>query len=145
MAYSYAEDASGKPVRKLHPAVHNLIFIRKTMKQEEMQTILRECPYSVSLYTKRDGRREPYVIHDRDILELRLICDQSFSEPQFIVNKDDDLDIGRKVTVTHGPLKGVHGQLIRKKKKYYVMKTYAGLGVIVEVSRWCCQPDAPTP
>lgn len=141
MTYSYAEDAAGNAVRRLRPAVHNLIFLRKSLTAEMLKAVLHECPLSVTVYSKQDGKGQPYEIPDRDILELRLICDNSFTEPQFVTQEESELEIGRQVKVVHGPLKGIHGKLIRKKKKYYIVKSYAGLGVIVAVSRWCCQPD----
>ena len=33
------------------------------------------------------------------------------------------------------------GRMMRKNKKYYVLKTMVGgMGVMVAVSRWCCEP-----
>lgn len=141
MCYSYRRDTTGKEVLCSRPAVHNLIFLRKTKEQDELRRLLDACPYAVRVYAHIDNANWWYEIPDRDILDLRLICDQSFVEPEIITQQECDLQVGRMVVVKHGPLRGVRGKLVRKQKKYYVVKNLVGMGVMVKVSRWCCAPD----
>ena len=141
MCNSYRVDAAGEEKLCTHPVVHNLIFLRKTKEQKELQRLLDDCPYAVKVYAHVDNASKWYEIPDRDILDLRIICDQTFVEPEIITQQECDLQVGRMVVVKHGPLRGVRGKLVRKKKKYYVVKSFVGMGVMVSVSRWCCAPD----
>ena len=134
-------DSSGqtKKARKRQvPYVHNLIFIKKPQDLQTLEGALAECPYATSVYSQPEsGEWRP--IPESDILELRIICDQSLTEPIFLGSEDVDLVKGSVVEVTHGPLKGVHAVLVRKNKKYYLVKEITGANVMVQVSRWCCK------
>ena len=138
MLYSYVSDANGNPVKKPVPAVHNIIFLKKTMSKEELKCILAECPFAVRVYTYPSDCKWVEIC-DSDILELRFICDSAFADIRFVSAQETEMKVGHMVKVVHGPLKGIHGRLIRKNKKYYVVKNFAGLGVIACVSRWCCE------
>lgn len=134
------QEGPAKRFKADRPFVHNLIFIRKPADDDVLKNALLECPYSTRIYCKPDSQ-EWCAIPGRDILELRIICDQSFTAPHFINAEDIDPKVGREVEVVHGPMKGVHGRLLRKNKKYYILKTLGnGMGVVATVSRWCCQP-----
>ena len=137
--HSVAED--GTHVRQQYPAVHNLLFIQLNKSIEDIRSTLSECPYPIFIYRKLDHPDQWCEISEHDMLDLRLICDSDFSSPVFLSSKECNLGIGNFVRVVHGPLKGVRGQLVRKNKKYYIVKSFEGLGVMVAVSRWCCAPD----
>ena len=109
----------GAPIRTERPAVHNLIFLKKHIENEEKW----------------------YEISNQEILDLRLLCDSSF-HPQFISQEECDLEVGSEVVITHGPFKTLTGKLVRKNKKYYFVKCFAGMAVRVSISRWCCQKIA---
>ena len=120
------------------PAVHNLIFLRKTESKAQIRAILSECPYAVSVYHHIDSEEQWYEISNKELLELRLLCDNAFN-PQFISQEESELKVGAEVLVKHGPFRGITGKLVRKNKKYYLVKSFVGLGVMVAVSRWCCE------
>jgi len=48
--------------------------------------------------------------------------------------------IGKEVRVTVGPFKGSVGKLVRRNKQYYFLKIVTGLGIMVRISRWYCEP-----
>ena len=48
--------------------------------------------------------------------------------------------LGKDVRVINGPFKGAVGRLVRKNKQYYFLKIVIGIGVMVRVSRWYCEP-----
>ncbi len=126
------------------PFVHNLIFLRKTLDTTELKKTLCACPYPVNVYSHQDSREHWHEIPDSEMLELRIICDNTFCEPQIITQQEYDLKEGRMVRVVHGPMKGVRGKLVRKNKKYYLLKSIADVGVSISVSRWCCEADDAT-
>lgn len=134
-------DGSGhaKKARKMQvPYVHNLIFIKKPQDLQTLERALQECPYATNMYCQPESD-EWCTIPESDILELRIICDQSFTEPIFISEEEGGLMEGSMVEVTHGPLKGVHAILVRKKRKYYLVKAVTGACIMLLVSRWCCR------
>ena len=134
-------NGEGKRVKKSQPVVHNLIFVQLDRSREEMRELLRACPYPLSVYSKHDHPEQWCDIPDNDMFDLRMMCDNNFCEPVFISTPDCELKKGLQVRVVHGPLKGICGKLIRKSKKYYIVKSFDGFGAMVSVSRWCCEPD----
>ncbi len=134
-------DCSGptKKARKSQvPYVHNLIFIKRPQDLQTLESALAECPYATSVYSQPESG-EWCPIPESDILDLRIICDQSFTEPIFLTEEECDMVKGSLVEVTHGPLKGIRAILVRKNKKYYVVKEITGARIMVQVSRWCCK------
>lgn len=129
----------GKNVSRHYPAVHNLLFLKADRSTDELRQVLTECPFPISVYCQIDKPGVWCQISDSDMTDIRLMCDTTFSEPKFITQEESELKVGTEVIVTHGPFKGITGKLIRKNKKYYLVKSIAGLGVMVSVSRWCCQ------
>ena len=141
MTTHYVVNTCGERVRQQKPIVHNLIFIQLDRTVEDMKAILSDCPYPLSVYCKFDHPEQWCEIRDSDMLDLRMMCDNTFCEPVFMTSNESLMKVGRNVRITHGPLSGIHGRLIRKNKKYYIVKSFDGLGVMVTVSRWCCEPD----
>lgn len=143
---SRVKTSDGEIKWRTRPVVHNLLFIRKVLSQDEIRKILLECPFPVQVYRRQDSAHSWCDIADSDIIDLRIMCDAAFCEPTFITKKEYDMKVGNIVRVVHGPLSGIRGKLVRRNKKYYIMKSLDmncsdGLGVMVSVSRWCCEPD----
>lgn len=141
MFYTLGSDEEGKAVRHYYPAVHNLIFIHKKQGEDNLKSIIDACPYAVFVYTKATDDHEWYPISETELLELRMICDRNFSEPPIVTLHQGEIEVGKMVHVVHGPMKGIRGKLIRKNKKYYILKTVANLDLKIAVSRWCCESD----
>ena len=141
MLYKIGLDVDGKPVRRYYPAIHNLLFICQNQQPKVLKGVIDGCPLPIKVYTQTAYTREWYAISDAEILELRMICDRNFSEPPLITLHEGDIEVGRMVKVVHGPMKGIKGVLVRKNKKYYLLKTVANLDVRIAVSRWCCELD----
>ena len=59
---------------------------------------------------------------------------------KFLNAEEARLKVGTPVLVNHGPLKGLTGRLVRQNHKYFLLKEVPGIGVMLKVSRWCCQP-----
>lgn len=104
----------GKRVHKLQPAVHNLIFLQVDRSMDEVKRILANCPYSISVYSQMDKPGVWCLIPDKDMLDLRLICDITFTAPVFTTAQEVELKTGTHVRVTHGPMKGISGKLVCK-------------------------------
>lgn len=147
---SRVEAPDGQVKWRMRPVVHNLIFVRKAFSEEVIRKILQGCPFPLSVYRCQDEAKSWCEIADQNIIDLRIMCDASFCEPTFITQREYDMKEGHIVRVEHGPLSGIRGKLVRKNKKYYIMKSFDidspdAPGVMISVSRWCCVPDDVLP
>lgn len=127
------------PKRVLVPAVHNLLFVQQQENQQETLQLLKDCGVPVSVY-RLPGTNRCCEIPDREMVELRLLCDPKFSASIYLDAEEAEVMIGKKVRVINGTFKGSVGQLVRKKKKYYLLKVIAGMGIMVRIPRWYCEP-----
>ncbi|MBQ4588449.1 MAG: UpxY family transcription antiterminator [Bacteroidaceae bacterium] len=128
------------PKRILVPAIHNLLFVQKTGTQQEMLEILKECTYPISIF-RHPGADTPCEISAHDMIELRMLCDPQFQDTSVFMTQDEAENlIGKEVRVTVGPFKGSVGKLVRRNKQYYFLKIVTGLGIMVRISRWSCEP-----
>lgn len=127
------------PKRVLVPAVHNLLFVQKMESQQQTVQLLKECGIPVNVY-RLPGASRYCEIPDREMVELRTFCDPQFNTTIYLDQEEAEEMIGKKVRVVKGAFKGSIGQLVRKKKKYYLLKIITGMGVMVHISRWYCEP-----
>ncbi|MBR1787845.1 MAG: UpxY family transcription antiterminator [Bacteroidaceae bacterium] len=133
------DDEDGKTVWKSQPIVHNLIFVQKSLPKKEIERIFKECPFPIKVYRREDEGKSWCEIADSEMIDLRMICDKSYCEPRFL--ETSEIKEGRPVRVIHGPLAGLRGKMVRKSKKYYIVKSFGYVSLEVTVSRWCCISD----
>ena len=127
------------PKRILVPAIHNLLFVQKQGTETEMIQLLRECPVPVSIF-RYPSSEKLCEISSREMIELRMLCDPDFETSIFMTQGEAEAMVGKDVRVVNGPFKGAVGRLVRKDKKYYFLKAVIGMGVMVRISRWYCEP-----
>lgn len=127
------------PKRIVTPAIHNLLFVQKNGTENEMVKILSNCPVPVSIF-RYPSSEKLCEIPSRDMIELRMLCDPGFETSVFMSQGEAEAMIGKDVRVINGPFKGAVGKLVRKHKQYYFLKTVIGMGVMVRISRWYCEP-----
>ena len=139
MTYSTdkAKDGNSKPV--LVPAIHNLLFIQKQGSEQDMVQILQDCTIPVSIF-RQPGSNKLCEITPHEMEELRLLCDPEYPTSKYMTQPEAEAMIGKEVRVVKGPFKGSTGKLIRKDKQYYFLKAIIGMGVMVRISRWYCEP-----
>ena len=135
-------DSSEPEKPLLVPAVHNLVFVRKSLSQKEMLKTLADCHTPVYVF-RSPGSQRPSEISARDMEELRMLCDPQYEASVFVTQAEAEAMVGKDVRVIAGPFKGTVGRLIRKHKQYYFLKTVVGMGVLVRISRWYCEPLNP--
>ena len=128
-----------KPKMIQVPAVHNLLFVQKRDSQKEFLQALSDCPYPVSVF-RHPGDLRLCEISSREMIELRMLCDPQYNTAVFMTQGEAEAMVGKEVRVINGPLKGTVGRLVRKQKQYYFLKAFIGMGVMVRISRWYCEP-----
>ena len=139
MVYAPPQKAEKENKKVLVPAVHNLLFIKKTGSLKQMTEILKECQIPVTFF-RYPGMQEYCEISERDMAEFRMICDPQFTSSTFMTQSEAEAMVGKEVRVISGPFKGSRGKLIRKSKEYYFLKAMIGMGVMVRIPRWYCKP-----
>lgn len=128
----------GKKRRKLVPAIHNLLFLERTFEEKLISEMISETPVPFFIMCKRENRK-PYEIRDREIVELRAICDPDYEGTLYTDAVEADARPGSRVRVKQGLFKGMEGKLTRYKNRYYVVVTVASLGVMVHIPKWYCE------
>ena len=139
MHYREVPDVGGKPRRVLVPAVHNLLFLKKTLPADELEQRVHACPVPIHAFRRRDTGRW-YEISDREMLELRAICDPDYQGTLYVDVNTAEARRGSRVRVIRGPFTGLEGRLVRYKNRSYVVVVVASLGVLVHIPKWYCRP-----
>lgn len=140
MQYRVYEDENGKPKRKLRPVVSNLIFVKKSLPMLSMKELVTKGQFKMSVITRDRSTRDYYEIPAKQMMEFKAMCNPEIEMRKFLSAEQAKLKSGTMVKVCHGPLKGLSGRLVRQSHKYFLLKEVPGLGVMLKVSRWCCQP-----
>ncbi len=139
MTYAEERNESGTPKRVIVPAIHNLLFVQKKSSRKELVKDMRECSVPLSIF-QHPGEHEFCEITANDMEEFRMLCDPQYKSTVYMTQTEAEAMIGKEVRVVKGPFKGSVGKLVRKNKQYYFLKAIIGMGVMVRVSRWYCEP-----
>ena len=137
MRYVEQITLDGKRHRVLTPAIHNLLFLAKTLDERELLKIIDECPFPVILIRHRDTRK-CYEIPASEMVEIRAICDPNYTGTLYVDAATAESRPGQKVRVIHGVFTGLVGKLTRYKNRYYVVIIVANLGVMIHIPKWYC-------
>lgn len=137
----YSEKQVGddlKPRRVLVPVIHNYVFVELGMPVKQLSSLLTKCATPLYILKHRDTDL-PVEISNREMMEFRMLCDPAFEQRVSIIQQEDEPEVGKEVEIIHGPFAGVHGRLYRKQKKYWFVKTIAGVSVELRITRWFCK------
>lgn len=130
-------DGSEAPVR-LVPAVRNMIFVFCSQPKEELLRVLSQCKAAVSALMEQDGD-SLFEISQKEMEEFRKVCDPACGGIYVTYNFTQTLQCC-KVLVTDGLLKGFSGNMASLDGKNYIVKTLAGVGVMVSLPDSSWQP-----
>lgn len=133
-------DSNNRLVHELRPVVRNLIFFKKKMDDKYIRETLVKLPYKMSVIRKNQQSAEYALISAKEMHEFQAMCNPDLAMKTFISEDQAKLKKGTPVIVTHGPLKGMRGKLVRSNKMYYLLKDVPGIAVMIKVTRWCCKP-----
>lgn len=138
MLYTEKTKPGGKPKKILVPAVHNLLFMSKPGAENEIRNILAECCIPMSILKNADTG-EYYEIPDNQMLEFRAMCDPNYRGTLYVTKDFAEARPGKDIRVIHGPFNGLTGKLVQYKSSYFVVKTFAGIGVMLHIPKWYCE------
>lgn len=128
-----------KPRRFLVPVIHNYVFVRQEIPVKQLSSLLAKCATPLYILKHKD-HDIPVEITNREMVEFRMLCDPAFEQRVSIVQQGEEPEVGKEVEIIHGPFAGIHGRLCRKQKKYWFVKTIAGVSVELRITRWFCRP-----
>ena len=128
-----------KPRRILMPVIHNYVFVRLEMPVVQFSSLLAKCATPLYILKHKDTDR-PVEITSREMVEFRMLCDPAFEQRVSVIRQENEPEVGKEVEIIHGPFAGLHGRLYRKQKKYWFVKTIAGVSVELRITRWFCRP-----
>lgn len=143
MEYVDVEDKGHRIHRQLRPVVRNLVFIKKSQSEKEIQQLLTEAPFKSSVIRKSKDDSRYYEIPAKQMFEFQAMCNPEIAMRKFLSEEQAKLKPGTPVYVKYGPLKGLSGRLVRSNKKYFLLKEIPCMGVMLKVARWCCKPLQP--
>lgn len=138
MLYTERTKEGCKPKKILVPAVHNLLFLSKTCTEKEIRSILAECSTPMSILKNTDTGAY-YEIPDSQMVEFRAMCDPNYHGTLYVTKDFADARPGKNIRVIHGPFKGLTGKLVQYKSSYFVVRTFAGIGVMLHIPKWYCE------
>lgn len=133
-------DKDNRRRRRLRPVVRNLIFLKKTESESNIRRTLSAFPFKLSVIRRSRETPDFYEIPSKQMFEFQMMCNPDIAMRKFLSEEEAKLKEGTEVLVTHGPLKGLSGKLVRSSKKYYLLKEVPGMGIMLKVTRWCCKP-----
>jgi transcription antitermination factor NusG len=120
------------------PAIHNYIFIEKTVSDEEIVNVLSDSGYPYLIF--KDKKTNQFIeISSEEMRQFRLMSDPNINEGFLTTQEEIEAKPGKTVEIIHGQMKGMNGTLIRTKNKYFLLKVICGVGVMVHISRWYCK------
>jgi len=131
-------DREGKRRHDLRPVVSNLIFIKKDFDEKAFAKEMERYQGHYYIIRKTKGSQEYYEIPARQMHEFMVMCNPDLLMKKYMSEAEAKLKKGDRVEVTHGPLKGMTGRLVRQSGKYYLLKEIPGMAVMIKVTRWCC-------
>lgn len=132
-------DKEGHRHTRFKPVVRNLLFVEKSLPEQEMRRIIYDAPYPIYIFRKSRESTEFYEIPSREMEEFRAMCNPDILMRRYLSEEQARLKAGTPVEVFAGPLKGLTGKLVRSNKQYFLLKEVPGMGVMLKVTRWCCR------
>lgn len=126
------KDKDGKMIRQTVSRLPNIFFIHTTEEVAKSYAYDKKDLHYLRFYYNQhhDGTKEPLIVPDRDIINLRILC-QSHEEDILIVPQQvHKFEIGQIVRVTKGPFAGIEGTVARWHGQQRVGITIGGLCVI---------------
>ena len=128
LCYKIIEKKDGHKVRKLVPAIHNLIFVKTTR------------PIIQYLTKPENGRNVPIIVPERQMQQFITVCKSQNENLVYLSPTEINLHKGTRVRIIGGPFDGVDGIFI-KIKGYRKRRIVVSLPGIAAVATAEIDPD----
>ena len=122
MKYVLVPDKKRRKVRKLVPAINNLIFVYTT--REVIQEQKTRLGYLHYLTTPINGRNVPILVPESQMRQFMAVCDTLHETLVYLSPDEVHLEKGTPVKIVGGEFDGVEGTFVKvsgKRKKQVVV------------------------
>lgn len=113
LQYKIITNRYGRKVRKLAPAISNLIFARTT--RSHLQEVKQGVRYLQYRTRPEAGRNVPIVVPDYQMQQFITVCKTHNNDLLFLEPSEIDLEKGTRVRIIGGPFDGVVGIFVKLK------------------------------
>ena len=139
MKHEVVGDGKQGKVRKLVPAISNLLFAHTT--RERIQALKSEVGYLQYLTHPEGTRRVPIVVPERQMEHFITVCD-SYNEKLVYLNPSEiNLEKGTPVQIVGGAFDGVEGTFVKvegiRNRRVAVLVPGIAAVVIADITRGC--------
>lgn len=130
LCYKIVEKKDGHKVRKLVPAIHNLIFVKTT------RPIIQEAKQRIAIIqylTKpENGKNVPIIVPERQMQQFITVCKSQSENLVYLSPTEVNLHKGTRVRIIGGPFDGVEGIFIKLKgyRKRRIVVSLPGLAAV---------------
>lgn len=138
LCYKIIEKKDGNKVRKLVPAIHNLIFVKTT--RQIIQEAKRRILILQFLTKPENGRNVPIIVPERQMQQFITVCKSQNEDLTYLSPTEINLSKGTRVKIIGGPFDGVEGIFI-KMKGYRKRRIVVSLPGIAAVTTAEINPD----
>lgn len=123
MKYAMVNDRRQGKVRRLVPAINNLIFVHTT--KERIQALKTGMKY-LQYLTKQEGSRNvPIIVPERQMQQFITVCDTYSSDLVYLSPEEVNLSKGTPVRIIGGAFDGIEGLFVKvdgkRRKRVAVM------------------------
>ena len=127
-----------RKIRRMMPAVSNLIFVRST--ELNIQKIKDGIDYLQFMCLRENGRRQRIIVPDKQMDDFRRLMTDQGEETLIFAPDEEGLENGDKVRIHGGPFDGVEGTFVKvagKRRKMVVVT----IPTILSVATLSFTPD----
>lgn len=123
MKYEMVNDSKQGKIRKLIPAIHNLIFVHTT--KEQIQAVKSRLEYLQYLTKPENGKNVPITIPEHQMQQFITVCDTYDDNLVYLSPDEINLKKGTPVKIVGSPFDGIEGTFVKvngvRKKKVVVL------------------------
>ena len=139
MKYQMLVDKKQGKVRKLVPAISNLLFVHTT--KERIQTLKSSVDYLQYLTMPIAGKNVPIIVPEYQMQPFIAVCETHDERLVYLSPDEINLEKGTPVRIVGSSFDGVEGTFIKMegKRKHHVAVLVPGIAavVIVDISHGC--------
>lgn len=113
MRYAVVSNRAGHKVRRLVPAIHNLIFAHTT--RATLQAVKQGVNCLQYRTRPEGGRNIPIVVPDAQMEQFITLCENHCEELRYLQPDEIDLQKGTWVRILGGRFDGIEGRFVKVK------------------------------
>ena len=136
MKYEIVDDKKQGKVRKVVPAISNLIFVYTT--RENIQSLKAGLDYLQYLTMPQGGKNIPVTVPEKQMLQFMSVCETRDNRLVYVAPGEVELAKGTPVKIVGGVFDGVEGVCVKLnkgwKKKVVVLVHGVAAVVIAEIT-----------